>query len=384
MSTEDEKEYLKAVLEGREKPGNVVWRKIWKEKDFVRVRKALREVGGMNQSDVAFDRDKMWRVVEKHRGEGNNRRRVVTTWRWVAAVAVPLLVGGSLWFSWRENKEMPDTRVALIEAGGPQAVLIMAKGERINLASIQVDTLTTQGGVRVCLDSSRCITYEGKEGQPKEVEYNTIVVPRKGEYQLILADGSKVYLNSESEIRFPTFFSEGERKVYLQGEAFFEVSPDKERPFIVNAGEINVKVLGTRFNVNAYTSEEAIRTTLVSGKVQVSDKKDSMSAIISPGQQVVWEGGKLLTREVDASAVTAWINGKFYFEEGATLEQITRQLQRWYDVDFFFTSERVKKIVFAGVIRKEYTANEIFSIIEKTTRVKFNVNGRTVMVSELK
>ena len=383
MSTKDEKEWLRAVLEGRVKPGDAEWRKIWRDADFARVRGVLREVGMMERSDVVFDREKMWRVVEGYRGEGQNRRRVAMLWRWVAAVMIPLFVGGTIWFSLRETKEIPVAQVPVLEAGSPQAVLIMAKGERINLASVQVDTLTTKGGVRVRLDSARSVTYEQGEGQPTEVEYNTIVVPRKGEYQLTLADGSRVYLNSESEIRFPTFFSGEERKVYLKGEAFFEVAPDAGKPFIVDVGEVDVRVLGTRFNVNAYTPDEVIRTTLVSGKVQVSDRKDRASTILAPGQQAVWEEGRISTKEVDAAAVSAWVDGKFYFEEGATLEEIAAQLQRWYDVDFFFASERVKRFVFAGVIKKEYTANEIFSIIEKTTRVKFTVNGRTVVVTEL-
>ena len=199
-----------------------------------------------------------------------------------------------------------------------------------------------------------------------------------------MADGSKVYLNSESEIRYPTFFAGGERRVYLKGEAFFEVTSDTSRPFIVNVGEMDVRVLGTRFNVNAYVPERAIRTTLVSGKVRVSDREDKAAVVLEPGQQAVWKKNGLTMREVDALAVSAWVDGKFYFEEGMTLEEITEQLQRWYDIDFFFASERVKHFVFAGMIKKEYAANEIFSIIEKAARVKFTVNGRTVAVSELK
>lgn len=382
MSTKDEKEWLRAVLEGRVKPGDAEWRKIWQDADFERVRDVLREVGMMERGDVAFDREKMWRAIEGHRGEGQNRRRVTVTWRWVAAIMLPLFVGGTLWFMSGDSRKIPAARTPVLEAGSPQAVLVMAKGERIDLAAVQVDTLTTKGGVRVSLDSVRGVTYERVKEQPVVTEYNTIIVPRKGEYRLALADGSRVYLNSESEIRFPTFFSGEERKVYLKGEAFFEVAPDAGKPFIVEAGGVDVRVLGTRFNVNAYASERAIRTTLVSGKVQVSDRRDRMSAVLAPGQQAVWEEGKISTREVDALAIAAWVDGKFYFEEGATLEEISEQLKRWYDIDFFFSSERVKHFVFAGVIKKEYTANEIFSIIEKTTRVKFNVNGRTVIVSE--
>ncbi|WP_018339314.1 FecR family protein [Butyricimonas synergistica] len=384
MSTKDEKEWLRAVLEGKIKPGDKEWKKIWKEEDFARVREVLREVGMMERGEVRFDREKMWRVIEDYRGEGKNRRRVSGAWRWVAAVIIPLCIGGAMWFLSQGAKNTTSlAQVPVLEGGGPRAMLIMAGGERIDLTSELKDTLLNNNGVRVCLDSSRRVTYERSGVVPAKVEYNTIVVPRRGEYQLALTDGTKVYLNSESELRFPTIFTNGERRVYLKGEGYFEVATDTARPFVVEADEIDVRVLGTRFNVNAYTPERMIRTTLVSGKVQVSDRQDGTSAILAPGQQAVWTEGELSTREVNAAAISAWVDGKFYFEEGATLEEISEQLRRWYDIDFFFASERVKHFVFAGVIKKEYTANEIFSIIEKTTGVKFTVNGRVVTVSEV-
>lgn len=383
MSTKDEKEWLRAVLEGRVKPGDAEWKRIWKEKDFARVRGVLREVGMMKPEDTAFDRNKMWQAIEGHRGEGKNRRGAFAVWRWVAAVMIPLVLGGTMWYLSRVPEEVPLAQVTVLEAGGSRAVLIMEQGERIDLGMVTTDTMLNKKGVRIRLDSSRSVTYEQVEEVPVEDEYNTIVVPRRGEYRLVLADGSKVYLNSESELRFPVVFTGGERRVYLSGEAFFEVAPDAEKPFIVEANDVDVRVLGTRFNVNAYTPDRAIRTTLVSGKVRVSDRGGEESAILAPGQQAVWQEGHFSTRNVDVSAFTAWIDGKFYFEEGATLEEIAEQLQRWYDIDFIFSSGRVKQFVFAGMIKKEYTANEIFSIIEKTTRVKFTVNGRTVVVSEL-
>lgn len=382
MSTKDEKEWLRAVLEGRVKPGDAEWKRIWKEKDFARVRGVLREVGMMKPEDTAFDRNKMWQAIEGHRDEGKNRRGAFAVWRWVAAVMIPLVLGGMMWYLSRVPEEVPLAQVTVLEAGGPRAVLIMERGERIDLGTVTTDTMLNKKGVRIRLDSSRSVTYEQVEEVPVKDEYNTIVVPRRGEYRLVLADGSKVYLNSESELRFPVVFTGGERRVYLRGEAFFEVAPDAEKPFVVEANDVDVRVLGTRFNVNAYTPDRAIRTTLVSGKVRVSDRTGGESVMLVPGQQAVWQEGCFSTRNVDVSACTAWIDGKFYFEEGATLGEIAEQLQRWYDIDFFFSSERVKQFVFAGMIKKEYTANEIFSIIEKTTRVKFNVNGRVVAVSE--
>ena len=384
MSTKDEEKWLRMVLEGRVKPEDAEWRKIWRERDFAEVRRVLLEVGMMGREEVEFDKEKMWRVLESYRRKGGERRRIAGAWRWVAVFLLPLLLGGTIWIVLGDKQERPVVAEAVLEAGRSQAVLILAKGERIDLTSGRTDSLPGQVGVHVLRDSARSVVYERREEQAGNPEYNTLVVPRQGEFQVVLADGSKVYLNAESEIRYPTFFAGGERRVYLKGEAFFEVTSDTSRPFIVNVGEMDVRVLGTRFNVNAYVPERAIRTTLVSGKVRVSDREDKAAVVLEPGQQAVWKKNGLTMREVDALAVSAWVDGKFYFEEGMTLEEITEQLQRWYDIDFFFASERVKHFVLAGMIKKEYAANEIFSIIEKAARVKFTVNGRTVAVSELK
>ena len=382
MSTNDEKEWLRAVLEGRVKPGDEAWERMWREPECARGRGVVREVGMMERGDVVFDRDKMWRAIEAYRGEGRNVRKRVTAWRWAAAAVLVLLAGGAAWMlSEREPARRPVAQAVEIEAGGPRAVLIMAEGERIDLTQ-PVDTVLERDGVEIFLDSARGVTYQPVKNEAEKMAYNTIVVPRKGEYRVTLADGSTVHLNSESELRFPTAFTGKERRVYLKGEGYFEVERDTARPFVVAADETEVRVLGTRFNVNAYDAEEVTRTTLMEGKVSVGDSVAGKAVVLSPGWQAEWRGGNISTRKVNVKAVVAWIDGKFYFEEGATLEEITEQLRRWYDIDFFFTSERVKRFMFAGVIRKDYTANEIFSIIEKTTNVRFDVKGRTVVVGE--
>lgn len=381
MTINDEKTWLRAVLEGKVKPGDEAWDRIWRERDFWRVRRTLREVGMMERGNLEFDREKMWRVIEAYRGEGRNARRRHQRWYWAAAVILPLLVvGGMLYFSWQQPKGTVVASTGVIESGSSRATLVMAGGERVDLASL-TDTLLRQGEVEIRLDSSRGVTYQAGDAKVNKVEYNKIIVPRKGEYQLMLADGSKVYLNSESELRFPTTFSGKERRVFLKGEGYFEVRKDAAKPFIVTVGETDVRVLGTTFNVTAYRDTKTIRTTLVEGAVRVNDRLTGEAVTLAPGLQAEWQGGSFTTRKVNVNAVAAWVDGKFYFEEGATLEEITEQLRRWYDIDFFFTSEDVKHFVFAGVIKKYYTANEIFSIIEKTARVKFTVNGRTVVVS---
>ena len=380
MSTNDEKTWLRAILEGKVKPGDEAWDRIWRERDFWRVRRTLREVGMMERGNLEFDREKMWRVIEAYRGEGRNARRRHQRWCWAAAVILPLLVvGGMLYFSWQQPKGTVVASTGVIESGSSRATLVMAGGERVDLASL-TDTLLRQGEVEIRLDSSRGVTYQAGDAKVNKVEYNKIIVPRKGEYQLMLADGSKVYLNSESELRFPTTFSGKERRVFLKGEGYLEVRKDAAKPFIATVGETDERVLAT-CNGTGYRDTKTIRTTVVEGAVRVNDRLTGEAVTLAPGLQAEWQGGSFTTRKVNVNAVAAWVDGKFYFEEGATLEEITEQLRRWYDIDFFFTSEDVKHFVFAGVIKKYYTANEIFSIIEKTARVKFTVNGRTVVVS---
>ena len=245
MSTKDEKDWLRAILEGKVKPGDAEWKRIWQEEDFTGVRRVLREVGMRKKDELVADRQKMWQAIEQYRGEGKNRRRV-SIWRWVAAVMLPLLLCGTLWLSLREKKEVLVAKVTPeIEAGTAHAVLLMGQGERIDLSMTSGDTILNKGDVRIRFDSSKSVTYEQVVGTPAKVEYNTIIVPRKGEYQLILADGSKVYLNSESRLRFPTHFEGKERRVYLEGEGYFKVAKDAAKPFIVETKEVNVRVLGT-------------------------------------------------------------------------------------------------------------------------------------------
>ena len=314
------------------------------------------------------------------------KERRLLAWRRVvlssAAVILPLLVAG-IWWSVREKAEVPPlARVDAIVPGVNTARLILADRKEILLDTMSARNLTLVSGETVRKEGTG-VVYENGQKTSETVVYNELVVPKGGEYDIVLGDGTRVWLNADSKLKFPVSFTGKERRVYLEGEGYFKVAKDTTKPFVVETKEVDVRVLGTSFNVNAYASERAVRTTLVSGKVQVSNRTGKEVAVLNPGQQTVWQGGCFSTQEVDALAFTAWIDGKFYFEEGATLKKITEQLQRWYDLDFIFSSERVKQFVFAGMIKKEYTANEIFSMIEKTTRVKFNVRGRTIIVSEL-
>lgn len=379
MSTNDEKTWLRAILEGKVKPGDEAWERIWRERDFWRVRRTLKEVGMMERGNLEFDREKMWRAIEAYRGEGRNARGRHQRWYWAAAVILPLLVvGGTLYFSWQKPKQQVVAQAEVIESGSSRATLVMAGGERVDLASL-TDTLLRQGEVEIRLDSSRGVTYQAGDAKVNKVEYNKIIVPRKGEYQLILADGSKVYLNSESELRFPTAFPGKERRVYLKGEGYFEVAANAEKPFIVTVGETDVRVLGTKFNIKNYQDEQSIVATLVEGTICLSIS----SLPMRPGQQSIFNKSthENIIREVDTKLYTAWKDGRFIFKS-APLESILKQLSRWYDIYFEYEDENLKNLPFSGNVRKYEDGNIILELLKSTGRINFIQNGKIIYVKK--
>ena len=377
MSTKDEKDWLRAILEGRVKPGDAEWERIWQDENFTGVRRVLREVGMRKKDELVADREKMWRAIKQYRGEGINRRRV-PVWRWVAAAMLPLLLGGILWINLREKKDLLVAEVMLeIEAGTPRAVLFMEQGERIDLSLLAGDTILNKGDVRIRLDSSKSVTYEQVKGTPAKVEYNTIVVPRKGEYQLILADGSKVYLNSESRLRFPTRFEGKERRVYLEGEGFFQVAKDAAKPFIVHCEKYAVRVLGTTFNISAYRNDEVSMTTLVEGRVNIECGNTVVA--LTPGLMAAVADSKVTTREVNVESYISWTRDQFSFSE-ERLEDLLKKISRWYDVEFVFDDEEIKDYKFSGFMPRYESIDAILQIMEQAANVTFKMNNKQIVV----
>lgn len=369
----------KCFSDGREEDWRMLRAELEKAENTV-LRDELYRLGKLKADDLTADEGKMWDAVSQCRNEGSNRRKIARTWwRYAAVIAIPLLIG-SLYFRMQQLKQ--DTldgslTMAVLEPGNRQAILKLNNGEQIDLAVAGRDTVLERGGVTIRLDSLRGAFYQGEAVANPNAGYNTVVVPRGGEYRLVLSDGSVVWLNSDTELKFPVAFNGGQRKVFLKGEAYFEVAKNPELPFVVDVAGMEVKVLGTRFNVNAYREDGVCQTTLVSGKVEVSNQSERV--VLKPDQQAQLKDGRLSVYPVDATIYTAWIDGKFYFES-ETLLEIAAQLERWYDVDFFFAREELKDYEFTGVIRRDYTANQILDIIAKTTNVCFEIKGRTVTV----
>lgn len=370
LSGGDQENWQK-LTEELEREENAVLRQEWKRFTL------------LTPEDMLVDEGKMWAKVSRCQSEGKNRikwgRQLL---RYAAIIAFPLLTGVLGWalYQAREWHSQEKTVVsAMITPGSPRAILKLEGGKQIDLSVLSQDTLLSHRGTSIQLNSDHSLLYPEQKNNRQEIIYNTIMVPRAGEYRLTLADGTRVWLNADSELKYPVDFPSGPRRVFLRGEAYFEVAKNEKQPFFVEVGGMEVKVLGTKFNINASRLDGSYQTTLVEGKVRVSNHRTAESLVLRPDQQAQSKDGHFCVKEVDARVYTAWREGKFYFES-EPLEEIAAQLERWYDVQFFFTRESLRKDEFTGVIRKDYTADRILDIITKTTNVKFEIRGRTISV----
>jgi transmembrane sensor len=275
-----------------------------------------------------------------------------------------------------------------VQPGGNKAVLVLANGQSIVLDSANNGTLAMQGGIKVVKLSNGQLVYRaGQDNEDSAPVYNTISTPRGGQYELVLQDGTRVWLNAESSVRYPTVFTGKYRSVELSGEAYFEVAPRASNPFKIymlnqpagtgkNRKEIDV--LGTKFNVMAYEEEKMIRTTLLEGAIQVGD--ESGKDLMKPGQQAEWQSGSgvRITDDADIDAAVAWKNGFFSFDR-SDIRTIMRQLSRWYDLKVTYKDGGTAKMFWGG-IQKDLPLSDVLRILEKSG-VEFSIDGKNVIVN---
>ncbi|HEX9511557.1 MAG TPA: FecR domain-containing protein [Puia sp.] len=302
----------------------------------------------------------------------------------VAAVLVVLL-GGVYLFIMVKAKNSPAPMAGIeqrfkndIAPGGNKAVLTLANGRKVVLDSVANGVLAGQGPVKVLKLDSGKLAYNVLHEKPTAIMYNTLTTPPGGQYQLILSDGSKVWLDAASSITYPTYFMGDERKVAITGQAYFEVARNEKLPFIVQKGEMQVKVLGTHFNVNAYEDETSIRTTLLEGAVEVI--KGPATTMLGPGQQaqLTKDGEISLINNADVDAAIAWKTGVFQYK-ATDIETVMRQVARWYNVDVQYEGGKVKQ-TFYGIIPRTVSAANVFRILEETGGVHFRIDGKKVVV----
>ncbi|UCS95011.1 DUF4974 domain-containing protein [Echinicola marina] len=279
------------------------------------------------------------------------------------------------------QEEIPMQVDSSIIPGSEKAILMMDDGSSYNLSSGKALSLEIDGAE--ISSQGTTLKYNSNKEVVKEVKYNTLVIPRGGQFNLTLADGSRVWLNAGSSLKYPTAFVGKDRVVELTGEAFFEVSRNKEKPFkVLSQGQV-VQVLGTSFNISSYQEEGEIYTTLVEGKVNVYlEEVPENPLLLSPNQQSVFIKGQntIEQRMVDVEEYISWKEGWFYFKD-KPLEAIMQDMARWYDVTIKFDNEQAKKLPFTGKVRRYERLEDVLKLLEKTRDIKFKIERRTITIN---
>ncbi|SFG92007.1 FecR family protein [Pedobacter insulae] len=305
--------------------------------------------------------------------------------RIAAAAIIVLSASVGLYFSKQKtNKE--DVVAAVnnnIVPGGKKALLTLANGQSIVLGDARNGKLADQANSSVFKTANGELVYNAENRQEASVVYNLLTIPRGGYYILTLADGTKVWLNAESSLKYPTSFIGSERVVELVGEGYFEVAKRKDQPFKVVTSQQTVEVLGTHFNVNAYADEKVTATTLLEGSVKVSlssraKLNELNTAILKPHQQAVLKNGNIVISPVNAEEAVAWVNNNFNFNK-EDLGSIMRKISRWYDVEVVCPDD-LEQMEFIGTVSRTKNIKDVINIIEQTNAVHLKVEGRRITV----
>ena len=329
------------------------------------------------QKILSYDAGGAWQVVQQ-KAARRRRKRLTRVYR--VAVSVVIIFGVAIAFLLREEATtvVPVVKVEEITPGRSMAKLTVASGDVYHLDSLhQVDLITSlaeNNGKEVVF-----IDRQLEEGE-REIKYNKVEIPRGREYQIVLGDGTRVYLNAQTELRFPESFASSEQRlVYLSGEAYFEVTKNPSKPFVVQCKDYAVKVLGTSFNVNSYEGDETSKTTLATGKVEID--MDGKQTILNPGQQAIIKNGEVNVKEVDVEVYTTWMFDNFRFQS-ESIQEIMTKLSRWYAIDVFYMNESVRNYHFTGYLPRYAKIADVLELLSLTTNIKFDVEGKTVIVME--
>ncbi len=322
-------------------------------------------------------RDDRWKRLRRETVAIRSRKIRSRVLRVAAAIIFPLMVGGMIWLMSDSKQGDSSTLLAHeeIKVGSSKAVVTLSNGEKVALFGDT--TVRVNDGLAVMVNQKDTLNFmRNNEAVVANNSFTVIQIPRGGEYIVRLEDGTTVYLNSESELRMPVHFNSKERVVWLTGEAYFSVEHEKQRSFTVRTERADISVLGTEFGVRAYADEADLLTTLVQGAVEV--KSESRVHRIVPGEQAkVDEAGNIEVKEVNVDDYIAWKLGRIVFVN-ARLEDIMRELQRWYDFKVSYSSPEQKELRFTMDILKYKEVSDIFDLMEKIKRITFVVEGNHV------
>lgn len=298
-----------------------------------------------------------------------HRKRTLALYRYVAAVVLLFVLSGSFYF-FHDTKDESIAFVQKIQPGSCKAILTEPDGTKIDIS----DT-TFLAFVQKSVMSRK----NGEEKEVVETLYHTITIPRGGEYDLLLSDGSRLRMNSESEIRVPVTFEKGQREVFMKGEIYFDIVRDSLAPFVVHTHQGDIRVLGTSFNVRDYQDEDFLETTLVNGKVAF--EREGNYSYLKPGEQLRLnkEDGKTTVETVDVLLYCSWKDGRFVFEK-QRLEVIMNTIARWYNINVFYESSSVKDILFTGNIKRYSDLEQVVNMLKLINKIDIEIKDRNVFV----
>ena len=338
---------------------------------FYKIKKQLsvNEIRNYLQTDVE---DAWKKVREKTFGAPPVRPRIRPKWLKYAAVVLPVLLSITLWYTWKEEMKNKQATVARLNP-----VLTLDNGEKYQLDPEEQTEIYVNEEVKA-YQAGGGLIYDTTARQ-EENKYNRIEVPRGSEYWIVLPDGTRVWLNAATELKYPVAFHAKERRVYLKGEAYFEVAPDKNRPFYVETEEVKIRVLGTVFDVNTHYTR-GVRTVLVEGAVAL-EWGDQKEIRMKPGELADFDRTttEVTLKEVDVTSYISWKEGYFVFED-EPLEEIMHTLSLWYDKEFLFVGKRSRALHFSGHIKRYERIETILSAITDVTGVEFRMNGQIILI----
>ncbi|QPH38482.1 FecR family protein [Pedobacter endophyticus] len=347
----------------------------------------------LNHAELIDARKQIWTAIQDETAINSGIKNRL--WLKLAAAAMVLFFIGfvikrQLYDNIGTKPEITKNQDPIIRPGGNKATLTLADGSKISLTDASNGVIAKQAGINITKTKNGELIYTVASVSNNRNLYNTIETPRGGQYQINLPDGTRVWLNAESSLKYPAAFNEAARLVELKGEAYFEVAKQLDKngarvPFKVktelgNGRDQELAVLGTHFNINAYANEPSNKTTLLEGSVQIKNLQTNAAALLKPGQQSVISSSSslVLIQNVDAEESVAWKDGFFSFNE-ENLQTIMNKIARWYDVEIDYRGNRINK-VFGGRISRFNSVNEVLDMLQTTGAVHFKIDGRRILV----
>lgn len=365
---------------------NAYWEKVLatypqKESQAQKAREMILLLNSVPQPPAAESRARVWENIAA--GMTATRVRRISPWRFATVAASVLVLVSAGLFLYRQSMQKPAAPLAAathdVPPGKNAAVLTLANGQQLLLDDSADGLLAKEGGTNIRKTANGQLIYEGEGNKGETVHINRIDIPRGGQYQLTLPDGTKVWLNAATSLQYPSSFTGKDRTVQLNGEAYFEVAQNAGMPFRVTSAGQTVEVLGTRFNINCYEEEDAARTTLIDGRVRLTNDRQ-ISRILSPGEQcTVLPSGKMNIRSADLEEVMAWKEGYFIWNK-EPLESIMRKLARWYNIEPVY-EKPLPATVLSGIVSRSKNLSEVLEVMEMTGTVHFRIEDRKVVIS---